>query len=551
MSCEDKEELKNKIGDLSDLQTTEKSNLVGAINELDTELAEIATKGAIKISDYGAHSIDEVGYSTFDSTAAINAAIQAAVNSKTQKAVDFGNGRYYALNINLASGITYFSTSGAEIITKPDTTYGVGTLVNVRSVSNIKIFGLTFNGNKGVVPGDPNDGTKLIGLDAATNVYIQNCYLYNNGYNAISIANGCNNIHVLDNEINNVDCGVILQGTRSNHIEIANNVIHDGTSDCIVAYSTNPSTNIVIDGNICYNKTGGNGIIIRAIKQATITNNVINNCSTGISGRSPDSTQANGVIATIIANNTITNTNSGSGVTINYMTNSMIEGNLISDIYQYGMGLTFSDNNTIQNNTIVNCNLQKQTHYPMYLTSCNNNIVKQNVIRDNKNPINHTQTIVINGSSVAVSNNNFLIGNIGYNTSLSLFLIQANSTNTICVDNIGGYPIDQGTGTMIISNRKTNGQMATVTVSSNIATLVNGFEHQKFAASSAQTVDSINGGTFAGQKLFIIFNDVNTTLVDNTGNLRLNGNFTPTAVNSTISLVYDGANWIELCRSNN
>jgi hypothetical protein len=42
LSCEDNEELKNKIGDLSDIQTTEKSNLVGAINELDTELAQIA-----------------------------------------------------------------------------------------------------------------------------------------------------------------------------------------------------------------------------------------------------------------------------------------------------------------------------------------------------------------------------------------------------------------------------------------------------------------------------------------------------------------------------
>jgi parallel beta-helix repeat protein len=536
--------------EMADLISNTITQLANNFDAIDASLAESTSQSAIKISDYGAHSIDEVGYSTFDSTTAINAAIQAAFDSKTRKAVDFGSGRYYALNINFKSNITYFSTRGAEIITKPDTAYGVGNLVNVMNVSNAKIIGLTFNGNKGVVPGDGDNGTKLLALGTCTNVWIQNCYLYNNGYNGISIASGSTNIHVTNNEINNTDCGIILQGTSNNHIIISNNVIHDGTSDAIVLYSDTPSTNIVIIGNNCYNKPVGHGIVMRGIQKATINGNVIDNCASGITARSKDNTQANGIISTTFCGNTITNTTAGTGIELLYVTNSLIESNLISDINQSGIAIVNSDNNTIQNNTVVNCNLQKQTFYPLFLSSSNNNIVKQNVIRDNNTPINHTQNIVVNGTSGAVSNNNFLIGNLGYNTSPPLFLIQANSTNTICIDNIGGYPIDQGTGTVVYSNRKTTGQITTVTVSSATATLVNGFESLKFSASSAQSVTTINGGTFDGQKVIILFADLNTTLVNTTGNLRLNGNFTPVSVNASITLIYNGTKWQEVTRSN-
>jgi parallel beta-helix repeat protein len=517
-----------------------------------TALADITSQSAIKISDYGAHSIDEVGYSTFDSSSAINAAIQAAVSSPTRKAVDFGSGRYYAVNITLASGINYFSTRGAELITLPSASFGNTCLVKGTNLSNVKIFGLTLNGNKGVVPGNVNDGTTLLLLSGCTQVHVQNCYLYNNEYGAIRIVDGCNNIHVLDNEIYNTDCAIMTQGIACNQLELANNVIHVGSSDGIVMYCTNgTSQNVVIEGNMVYGKTGGNGIILQAVKNLTVSNNVLNGNASGINIKTPNGTTTNGVDNATIIGNTISNSVTGPGIVAKYLTNSLIESNNISNVYQNGITMQNSDNNTIQNNNIVNCNLQKLTFYPLVLTSSNNNIAKQNVIRDNNSPINHTQTIVVNSDGTTPSDNNFLIGNIGFNSTPAIFLIQSNCHNNICVDNVGGgYPIDQGTGTIIVSNRKTNGQFSTVTISSGTVSINNGFEYQKFSASAAQSVTTINGGTFAGQKIIVLFADVNTTLVNTTGNLRLNGNFTPTSVNASITLMYNGTNWQEVSRSN-
>jgi parallel beta-helix repeat protein len=358
-----------------------------------TALADITSQSAIKISDYGAHSIDEVGYSTFDSSSAINAAIQAAVSSPTRKAVDFGSGRYYAVNITLASGINYFSTRGAELITLPSASFGNTCLVKGTNLSNVKIFGLTLNGNKGVVPGNVNDGTTLLLLSGCTQVHVQNCYLYNNEYGAIRIVDGCNNIHVLDNEIYNTDCAIMTQGIACNQLELANNVIHVGSSDGIVMYCTNgTSQNVVIEGNMVYGKTGGNGIILQAVKNLTVSNNVLNGNASGINIKTPNGTTTNGVDNATIIGNTISNSVTGPGIVAKYLTNSLIESNNISNVYQNGITMQNSDNNTIQNNNIVNCNLQKLTFYPLVLSSSNNNIVKQNVIRDNNSPINHTQT---------------------------------------------------------------------------------------------------------------------------------------------------------------
>lgn len=62
---------------------------------------------AIDIRQFGAHSITESGYSTFDSSTAINTAIQYAKNNECD-AVNFGSGRFYAVNITLLSNMTYF-----------------------------------------------------------------------------------------------------------------------------------------------------------------------------------------------------------------------------------------------------------------------------------------------------------------------------------------------------------------------------------------------------------------------------------------------------------
>jgi hypothetical protein len=46
-------------------------------------------------------------------------------------------------------------------------------------------------------------------------------------------------------------------------------------------------------------------------------------------------------------------------------------------------------------------------------------------------------------------------------------------------------------------------------------------------------------------------NDKDIKLIDNTGNLRLNGDFQMTTGNDTITLIYSGSHWFEISRSDN
>jgi hypothetical protein len=66
----------NEIGVLTNLTTTEKSNLVGAVSEVQDELMTYQAEKA-NIKYFGAHSIDEPGFENFDSTTAIQAAIDS------------------------------------------------------------------------------------------------------------------------------------------------------------------------------------------------------------------------------------------------------------------------------------------------------------------------------------------------------------------------------------------------------------------------------------------------------------------------------------------
>jgi hypothetical protein len=69
-----------------------------------------------------------------------------------------------------------------------------------------------------------------------------------------------------------------------------------------------------------------------------------------------------------------------------------------------------------------------------------------------------------------------------------------------------------------------------------------------FRVSGAGTIETINGG-HVGRIIIFQFLTANT-VVDNTGNLRLAGNLTADN-NTTLQLIYNGTNWLELSRSVN
>lgn len=77
--------------------------------------------------------------------------------------------------------------------------------------------------------------------------------------------------------------------------------------------------------------------------------------------------------------------------------------------------------------------------------------------------------------------------------------------------------------------------------------------HIVFSSATSGTTNllTINGGSI-GQHLVLTHTGArDVKLKDNSGNLRIAGDFTMDSDFDTITLMYNGTVWVELCRSNN
>ena len=97
------------------------------------------------------------------------------------------------------------------------------------------------------------------------------------------------------------------------------------------------------------------------------------------------------------------------------------------------------------------------------------------------------------------------------------------------------------------------GDASELTIATGAVTVTNGFHKiDTEADASTDDLDTINGGV-TGMILYLVSANSarDTTLKDGTGNLALAGDFTLSSTSDTITLIYDGANWLEVSRSNN
>jgi len=94
------------------------------------------------------------------------------------------------------------------------------------------------------------------------------------------------------------------------------------------------------------------------------------------------------------------------------------------------------------------------------------------------------------------------------------------------------------------------GPVSQLTVVSGAVTITRSY-HSIFSAANVN-LTTINGGE-EGDILVIRGAATSGTISvrDNTVNLRLAGNFSLSDATDTMVMLFDGANWIELCRSNN
>jgi len=410
-----------------------------------TQTTAVNSIETVKIADFGAHSITEKGYETFDSSQAINKAIKYAVANKILS-VDFGSGKYYAKDISLESNITYFSTQGAELIASPDIQLWHSVLTAINK-TNVTIKGLTVNGNKNVVYGNSQEGSYLISFFTCNNINVENCYLYNNWYLAISLQNNCNYATIKNNKIYDTDCGISSQHSACNNLLIDGNTIYGSPenqmSEPISIYNSNVNGlahDITITNNIVHDKSKGSGILVMNATKVLIKGNTAYNCYHGINVGidafmiGDNATVSNNIT---ITENNIYNCTFGIRGELN---NSLISKNKISDLAGIGISLftpngkPLINNDTIIDYTITNINSLGAREPAIRLSNTSSCVIDKNNVSDTRTKILHLVAIEIlgeNSTSNIIQNNT----NLGATTSGYQIYIE-NAKNTTLENNI-------------------------------------------------------------------------------------------------------------------
>jgi len=119
----------------------------------------------------------------------------------------------------------------------------------------------------------------------------------------------------------------------------------------------------------------------------------------------------------------------------------------------------------------------------------------------------------------------------------------------IAVECIIGQPVTSYT----IPNKFILGDGDEVTIASGVITASKSY-HEVDTESDASTddLDTINGGSKGMYLVLTAANSARTVVVkDGTGNIQCSGDFSLTHINDTITLIYNGSNWLEISRSNN
>lgn len=120
---------------------------------------------------------------------------------------------------------------------------------------------------------------------------------------------------------------------------------------------------------------------------------------------------------------------------------------------------------------------------------------------------------------------------------------------------LNGNIIEQLQPADYIENSRLNiGPKVQLTMISNQILITKSFHAVYFVGSTAASrrLHTINGG-IAGDILILTGTDDGNDISvrDNDGNLRLAGDFTLSSSVDAMTLLFDGANWIEMARSNN
>ena len=313
------------------------SNATGALLNAVGRTVHQKFQETISVKDFGA-----TGDGVTDDTAAIQFAVTAAAG----KALYFPGGTYIVSSvITLLSNTSLYGDRGVTTIKLKGIAYPAAnvSIFVLTGITNVYIYGLTFNGNKG------NIGSQRNPINTAfqsTKVTFDSCEWINCEGICINASTQVDNFEVLNCKF--INCG----GAPDNS---------DGYRNQAVAFSADGATrskNIEITGNHFF-AIGLDCISMTNLDNVVVSNNTAYDSYTFLF----NTPTVYSTINLAVTGNTIYNTNQGAlnnavnpvAIDLPAVINATISGNAIFDTDQSAIGIfDGSDNVLISNNTIVN-----------------------------------------------------------------------------------------------------------------------------------------------------------------------------------------------------
>lgn len=377
---------------------------------------EIAMAGGIGVTPqmFGAK-----GDGKNNDTKAVQSAIDFASKSDKYRTVFIPEGIYSVKDLRLKKNVNLLGTGEKSVLLADPSSKTWSGILHCINLDSFTIEGITFDGNKPIVPGSGKEGTVNIWIDTCKNVNISNCIFQNNWYLGICIKNS-NTITVEKNKFLNLDCGILTAREPSSNL-IINENLFDGAeySEPISIYGMAKGyhENITITNNVIKNHTKGSGILLRAARYVTIKNNNIENCCTGIYLSSITyNNEEYGVYDTTIEDNIIKNTVC-EGILIKNVNNSKILNNTIINAGTFSFYSQFINETEINSNNIIYSSVSNLSPDMPYIgfSMTLNGIVNSNVSNNNisieDKALNTNRSPISIGSGKVKSNNNFFEDN--------------------------------------------------------------------------------------------------------------------------------------------
>lgn len=487
----------------------------------------------LSVIDYGV-----VGNGVVNDSAAMQAAIQYAVSQGIREVVIPGGYTYSVTNVRFRSNIRYIIEENAVILADPSSVLG-GATINTNDEHDIVIEGGIFDGNYDVVPGDPTNGNTLLRCSTCQNITVRGSLFRDNKYLAIQ-ASQSSQLRFLENAMDNTDCGIITM-QACEEVWATGNSITGGTSDGIAIWASSTSAvskGIHVIGNTVYDKTGGFGVIMRRVEGGEVIGNSIRNVIIGIAGAGAAETVPSTGL-NIVGNN-VSGATSTYGIGGHNIDDSTIVGNTISDCENHGIYMARCNRNIVTGNTIRDINGAATDSAGISLNDASNfNIIAANAVFDTRTPIENYAGIAVTGSFENTIQNNTIPNAMATYPNLLLPSAQSNY-----VEDNRGVVTDQGVNNIILRNR--SGSSNTTVTSPTISLRDSPGDIFTITATSAQTISTINNG-FAGRKITLLFTRTDT-IVDDAGNILLDGGTLTSTVNGTLTLMYSGTKWYEISR---